>query len=50
KMDFYNKLKALKKLEKLPTDIINVLFEIKKVRNSLAHEFDRDISTDDINL
>ncbi|MEZ2322823.1 DUF4145 domain-containing protein [Bacillus tropicus] len=49
KMDFHNKLKALKKLEKLPTDIINVLFEIKKVRNSLAHEFDRDISTDDIN-
>ncbi len=36
-------------MEKLPTDIINVLFEIKKVRNSLAHEFDRDISTDDIN-
>lgn len=49
RMDFHNKLKALKKLEKLPTDIINVLFEIKKVRNSLAHEFDRDISTDDIN-
>ncbi|HFJ9441195.1 TPA: DUF4145 domain-containing protein [Bacillus albus] len=49
RMDFHNKLKALKNLEKLPTNIINVLFEIKKVRNSLAHEFDRDISTDDIN-
>ncbi|MFB5583576.1 DUF4145 domain-containing protein [Bacillus albus] len=49
RMDFHNKLKTLKKLKKLPTDIINVLFEIKKVRNSLAHEFDRNISTDDIN-
>ncbi|MGX7632591.1 hypothetical protein ACWOMK_27930 [Bacillus thuringiensis] len=39
----------MKKLDKLSTDIINALFEMKNVRNSLAHEFDRDISTDDIN-
>ncbi|PED47354.1 MULTISPECIES: DUF4145 domain-containing protein [Bacillus] len=49
KMDFHNKLKTMKKLDKLSTDIINALFEMKNVRNSLAHEFNRDISTDDIN-
>ncbi|MFK4292938.1 hypothetical protein [Bacillus sp. RC250] len=49
KMDFHNKLIAMKKLNKISIDIINVLFEMKKIRNSLAHEFARDISNDDIN-
>ncbi|MGA5696782.1 DUF4145 domain-containing protein [Bacillus bombysepticus] len=48
-MDFHNKLKAIKKLDKLSKDIIDVLFEVKKVRNSLAHKFDREVSNDDIN-